>query len=164
MTKDVILKKIELVNELKDKFNSSKAFISFDYQGLTVSKFMQLRNDFRNNGCEVFVLKNNISRRAAIECGYQEFADQLTGPKAIVFSVDDIIAPAKMLFEFAKENQQVKVANGVVDKEVYDYAKLEALATLPSYETLLTQVAAGMLGTVRQLAVGLNMICEQKEA
>lgn len=162
MEKTIILKKQEEVALNVEKINTSKAVIAFNYQGLTVEKFMQLRNNLRQSGCEIVVLKNNISRRAAVEAGYPEFADVLTGPKAIVFSSNDIIAPAKELFAFAKENNQVVVAKGIVDKVVYSFEQLQSLATLPSYETLLTQLAAGMLGTVRQLAIGLNMLCENQ--
>lgn len=162
MAKEIILKKQEEVSAVSAKIKSSKACIAFDYQGLTVQSFMQLRNDLRKSGCEICVIKNNISRRAAIECGYEAFAEGLTGPKAIVFSNDDIIAPAKGIFEFAKTNDKVKVSTGVVDGVEYGFDQLQSLATLPSYETLLTQLAAGMLGTVRQLAIGLNMLCEKE--
>lgn len=162
MAKEVILKKAEEVSTIASKIKESKAVIAFDYQGLTVDKFMQLRNKLRENGSEICVIKNNISRRAAKELGFDVFAEALTGPKAIVFSSEDIIAPAKGLFEFAKDNSVIKVASGVVDGVEYGYSQLEELSMLPSYETLLTQLAAGMLGTVRQLAVGLNMLCEKE--
>lgn len=162
MAKEILLKKAEEVSAVAAKIKESKAVLAFDYQGLTVEKFMQLRNELRVNGCEICVIKNNISRRAATECGFDEFAEVLTGPKALVFSADDIIAPAKGLFGFAKANDQVKIARGIVDGVVYEFDKLQALSELPSYETLLTQLAAGMLGTVRQLAIGLNMLCEKE--
>lgn len=163
MEKQVILKKQEDVKSTVEKINKSKAVIAFNYQGLTVEKFMQLRNDLRQKGCEICVLKNNITRRAATECGYVEFADALTGPKAVIFSYEDVVSPAKGIFEFAKQNEKISIADkGIVDGIVFSYSQLEELATLPSYETLLTQLAAGMLGTVRQLAVGLNMLCEQE--
>ncbi len=162
MAKEIILKKAEEVSSVSTKIKGSKAVVAFDYQGLSVEKFMQLRNSLRVNGCEICVIKNNISRRAAQECGFDAFAETLTGPKAIVFSADDMIAPAKGLFDFAKENEQVKIASGIVDGVVYNFDKLQEIAMLPSYETLLTQLAAGMLGTVRQLAIGLNMLCEKE--
>ena len=114
----------------------------------------------RSNGCEVAVIKNNISRRAARECGYN-LDDAFVGPVAVVFSKDDVVAPAKVLFKAAETNKVIEVVKGVVDGDVYSFDQLETLATLPSYETLLTQLAAGMLGTVRQLAIGLNMLVEQ---
>lgn len=158
--KEILLQKQNEVAELTERIKNSAAVIAFKYQGLTVDAFQQLRRDMRSNGCEISVIKNNISRRAAKECGY-DLDDAFVGPVAIVFSKDDVVAPAKVLFKAAETNKVIEVVKGVVDGDVYSFDQLETLATLPSYETLLTQLAAGMLGTVRQLAIGLNMLVEQ---
>ena len=158
--KEVLLQKQNEVAELSEKIKNSAAVIAFKYQGLTVEAFQQLRRDMRSNGCEISVIKNNISRRACKECGY-DLDDAFVGPVAVVFSKDDVVAPAKVLFKAAETNKVIEVVKGVVDGDVYSFDQLETLATLPSYETLLTQLAAGMLGTVRQLAIGLNMLVEQ---
>ena len=158
--KEILLQKQNEVAVLTERMKNSAAVIAFKYQGLTVEAFQQLRRDMRQNGCEVEVIKNNISRRAARECGYN-LDDAFVGPVAIVFSKDDVVAPAKVLFKAAETNKVIEVVKGVVDGDVYSFDQLETLATLPSYETLLTQLAAGMLGTVRQLAIGLNMLVEQ---
>ena len=158
--KEILLQKQNEVAELTERIKNSAAVIAFKYQGLTVEAFQQLRKDMRSNGCEISVIKNNISRRAAKECGY-DLDDAFVGPVAIVFSKDDVVAPAKVLFKAAETNKVIEVVKGVVDGDVYSFDQLETLATLPSYETLLTQLAAGMLGTVRQLAIGLNMLVEQ---
>ena len=158
--KEVLLQKQNEVAELSEKIKNSAAVIAFKYQGLTVEAFQQLRRDMRSNGCEISVIKNNISRRAAKECGY-DLDDAFVGPVAIVFSKDDVVAPAKVLFKAAETNKVIEVVKGVVDGDVYSFDQLETLSQLPSYETLLTQLAAGMLGTVRQLAIGLNMLVEQ---
>lgn len=157
-----IEQKKSAVAELINKIQDSKAVLAFKYQGLTVEQFQQLRRDMRTNGCDVKIVKNNISRRATIECGYQELADSLTGPVAMVFAKEDMVAPAKEIFKFAKDFKNIEVIKGVVDGDVYDFDKLKALSSLPSYETLLTQLAAGMLGTVRELAIGLNMLVEKE--
>ena len=164
MAKEVILKKQEAVSAAVEKFQKAKTIIAFDYQGLTVAALMQLRRNLLKSGCEICVLKNNISRRAAEAAGYTTFAETLTGPKAICFSYEDEVAPAKELFNFAKDNDKVKVASGVVSGKEFDFDQLKTLSTLPSYETLLTQLAAGMLGTLTQLSIGLNMLTEEKEA
>jgi large subunit ribosomal protein L10 len=158
--KDILLQKQNEVAELTERIKNSAAVIAFKYQGLTVEAFQQLRRDMRSNGCEISVIKNNISRRAAKECGY-DLDDAFVGPVAIVFSKDDVVAPAKVLFKAAETNKVIEVVKGVVDGDVYSFDQLETLSQLPSYETLLTQLAAGMLGTVRQLAIGLNMLVEQ---
>ena len=165
MANESILKQKEAaVEAAAARIADSKVVIAFDYQGLTVEKFETLRKSVREAGGEIVVLKNNISRRAAVSSGHQAFADQLTGPKAIVFAQNEIVAPAKAVYEFSKSNDIVKIAGGIVEGADVDGAKIAELATLPSYETLLTQLAAGMLGTVSQLAVGLQQIIEQLEA
>ena len=164
MANESILKQKEVaVSETAKKIADSKVVIAFDYHGLTVEKFETLRKSVRSAGGEVTVLKNNITRRAAQAGGFDSFAEQLTGPKAIIFSENEIVAPAKAVYDFAKANDVVKISGGIVEGACVDGAKIAELATLPSYETLLTQLAAGMLGTVSQLAVGLQQIIEQLE-
>ena len=160
----ILTQKEAAVEAAAARIADSKVVIAFDYQGLTVEKFETLRKSVREAGGEIVVLKNNISRRAAVSSGHQAFADQLTGPKAIVFAQSEIVAPAKAVYEYAKKNDIVKISGGIVEGADVDGAKIAELATLPSYETLLTQLAAGMLGTVSQLAVGLQQIIEQMEA
>ena len=160
----IVKQKEALVQEAAARITDSKVVIAFDYHGLTVEKFETLRRSVRKSGGEVVVLKNNISRRAAKATGHDAFADQLTGPKAIIFASEQIVEPAKVLYDFAKQNDVVKISGGIVEGAVVDGKKIAELATLPSYETLLTQLAAGMLGTVSQLAVGLQQIIEQMEA
>jgi len=159
--KDIILAKKEQVEALVSKMNESAAYVAFNYQGLSVADFMQLRNNLRAQGVTVQVIKNNISRRAASLVKHEEFSGSLKGPMAIAFSAEDIIAPAKELFAFAKANEHVHVTTGVVNDEFYSHEQLSILATLPSREVLLTQLAAGMIGTLSQLAIGLNMLTEK---
>lgn len=160
--KETILLKQNEVAQIAERMKASASVVAFKYQGLTVDKFQELRKEMRANGCEVEVVKNNISRRAAIECGYNELTDALSGPIALAFAKEDMVAAAKILFKAAgAENAKVEVIKGVVDGDVYSFEQLKQLSQLPSYETLLTQLAAGMMGTVSQLAIGLNMLVEQ---
>ena len=159
--KEVILAKQNEVAQVAEKIKNSAAFVAFKYQGMTVAQMQTLRREMRANGCEVAVIKNNISRRAATECGYEALTDILSGPVALAFAASDVVAPAKILFKAAgAENSKVEVLKGVVDGDIFSFDQLKELSTLPSYETLLTQLAAGMLGTVSQLAIGLNMLVE----
>ena len=159
--KESLAQKQKEVVEVSQRFKDATSVVVFKYQGLSVAGFQDLRRKMREKGCEVSVIKNNISSRAAKACGYDDFTDALSGPVAIAFSEKDVVAPAKVLFQALKaEDNKIEVVKGVVDGVVYDYDKLHALSVLPSYETLLTQLAAGMLGTVSQLAIGLNMLVE----
>lgn len=159
----IISAKEQSVNEVVAKINASKVVIAFDYQGLTVANFEALRKSVRAAGGEICVIKNNISRRAAALAGFEDFANVLNGPKAIIFSENEIAGPAKALYEFAKENQKVVISNAIVEGACVESSKVKELATLPSYETMLTMLAAGMLGTVSQLAIGLNLLAEKME-
>ncbi len=158
--KDILLQKQNEVAQVAEKIKNSAAVVAFKYQGLTVESFMNLRRTMRASGCEVAVVKNNISRRAAKECGY-ELDDVFVGPIALVFSASDVVAPAKVLFQSAEENTCVQVVKGIVDGDIFTFDQLKTLSQLPSYETLLTQLAAGMLGTLSQLSIGLNMLVEK---
>ncbi len=161
MSQSIEAKKQE-VAQVSEKFKAAKAVIAFKYQGLSVLKFQELRKEMRANGCEVSVIKNNISARAAKEAGFEGLSDAFVGPVAVAISNDDVVAPAKVLFKAAgEENSKVEVVKGVVDGDIYDFDKLKALSSLPSYETLLTQLAAGMIGTLSQLSIGLNMLVEK---
>ena len=163
--KEVLVKKQEEVAKISEKFKNSCAVVAFKYQGLTVKRFQELRRELRAAGVEVAVIKNNISRRAASDNGYgEDFTNALSGPIALAFAANDVVAPAKILFkQYAVEGNTLEVINGIVDGDVYDFNQLKQLSVLPSYETLLNQLASGMLGTVSQLAIGLNMLVEKGE-
>lgn len=162
--KESIAKKQEEVAVVTERFKNSAAVVAFKYQGLTVKKFQELRRELRANGVTVSVIKNNISARAAKEAGYDELADALSGPVALAFAESDVVAPAKVLFsKLNEEDNKIEVIKGVVDGDVYDFDKLKELSVLPSYETLLTQLAFGLLGSINQLAIGLNLVAEKKE-
>jgi large subunit ribosomal protein L10 len=161
MQKASIERKAEAVRELTDKLGRATTVVAFDYPGLTVEQFTKLRGQLREANCEVTVYKNNITRRASIAAGYEALADTFVGPKALAISYDDVVAPAKIIYDFAKDNKVVKMASGIVEGKFADLDMLNELATLPSRETMLTMLAVGMLTPIRELAIGLNMISEE---
>ena len=162
--KESILKKQEAVAAVAERIKGSAAVVAFKYQGLTVAKFQELRKELRAQGVLVSVYKNNISTRAAKEAGFESFTDALKGPVALAFAESDVVAPAKILFsKLGEENNKIEVLKGIVDGDVYEFDQLKALSVLPSYETLLTQLAFGLLGSVNQLAMGLKLVAEKKE-
>ena len=86
----------------------------------------------------------------------------MTGPSAFAFG-DDQIAPIKVLSEFAKEHPALVLKVGIVDGEKADQAKLAEYATLPSRDGLLTMLAGGMIGLVKDLSICLDLYSQQKE-
>lgn len=158
--RDAVKRKQEAVETLSAKMKASVSVVAFDYPGLTVAEFTELRTQLREAGCETKVYKNNIARRAAQAAGFDTFADIFTGPKAIALSASDVVAPAKILNDFAKTNDNVVLSASVIEGQFMDVEQTKILANIPSREVLLTQLAVGLLQPVRELAVGLNMISE----
>lgn len=152
------------VAALVERINTAKTVVAFDYLGLSVAAFTKLRTDLRKEGCDVAVYKNNIARRAVTELNMEELAETLVGGKAIAFGYEDVVAPARIVFTFAKQNPKVKMSVGIIEGKAATAEEMLALATLPTYETLLTQLAAGLLMPLRELAIGLNMISSEQEA
>jgi large subunit ribosomal protein L10 len=125
--KESILAKQEEVKLVSEKMKNSAAFGVFKYQRLTVKAFQTLRRELRASGVEVSVIKNNISTRAAKENGYDAVTDAFSGPVAVAFAKDDVVAPAKILFAAKKEEEtsNLEVVKGVVDGDVYSFEQLQ---------------------------------------
>jgi len=164
MERASVQKKAAAVEALTERFKEAKTAVLFDYKGLTVDKFTELRNQLREEGSEVNVIKNNISKRAAIAAGFEELADSFVGPIALILGFEDVVSPAKVIADFAKDNKTAEIQGGVIEGKVVGKEGILAIASLPSRETLLTQLAVGLLMPVREVAIGLNMLAEQQEA
>ncbi len=162
MRKAISLKQ-QKVAALKERILKAKTVVSFDDLGLTVKESTDLRVQLNNESCQMTVYKNNISKRAFEAAGFAEIKDAFVGKKVLVFSDEDVIAPARIIYNFARKNKKVKLQVGVIEGKAATQQDVIALATLPSYETILTQLAAGLLMPLRELAIGLNLIAEQKQ-
>jgi len=159
--REAIKRKQEAVQQLSEKLKSAVSAVAFDYPGLTVAEFTSLRTQLREAGVDAKVYKNNIARRAAQEAGFEEFSEIFNGPKAIAISSNDVVAPAKILNDFAKTHEQVVLHASIVEGSFMNVEQTKILANIPSREVLLTQLAVGLLTPIRELAIGLNMISEE---
>ena len=157
----ILAKKQEVIDEIKTKINDSKGIVLFDYRGLTDAEAKELRRSLRNSGSDYKVYKNTLMARALNDLNI-DLADNLTGPSALAYS-EDQIAPIKVLTDFAKKHPAVILKVGIVDNEVTDKAKLASLATIPSREGLLTMLAGGMIGIVKDLSICLDLYSKEKE-
>lgn len=156
----IIEKKAEVVDEIVNKVKESNTAVIFEYQGLTVTETNELRRKLRETGSDYKVYKNTLAQRAMdtlkIDLG------ELVGPKAIAFGTDTI-APIKALSDFAKDHPALQLKMGIVDGEVADEAKLKALASIPSRDTLLTMFAAGLMEHVKNVAICLDLHAKNLE-
>ena len=159
----VLAKKKEQVKLYKEKFEKSKLIILAEYRGINVSDDTKMRADLRKSGTEYKVTKNSILRFAAKEAKLEDLEGLLEGPTAIAFSYDDYVEPAKVIYNYAKTSEFYKIKGGVMDGKVISVEEIERLAKLPSREMLLTQLATVLLANIRNLAVVINQVKENKE-
>jgi large subunit ribosomal protein L10 len=160
---NIINLKQEEVKKIAEKMSNAKSVVIAEYQGLTVEKTQELRRQLRDAGCEMIVIKNNISRRAADEVGYGDLAQEFNGPNGVVFAYEDSVSAAKVLYAFAKKNRKIKIKSGVVDGDFYDHEQIKEISQLPSKETLLTMLASQLLAPLRDLAIGLDLLVKKEE-
>lgn len=160
----ILAEKEQAVAEVTEKFKASASTIIADYRGLNVAQVTQLRKTLREAGIEFVVLKNSLARRASANAELGALDEYLTGPTAIAFSKDDLVAPAKILTEFAKKNDQLSVKGGVVEGRVVGYDQIKALAELPSRDGLLSMLLSVLQAPVRNFALAVKAVAEKKEA
>jgi large subunit ribosomal protein L10 len=160
----ILAEKEQAVAEVTEKFKASASTIIADYRGLNVAQVTQLRKSLREAGIEFVVLKNSLARRASANAELSALDEYLTGPTAIAFSKDDLVAPAKILTEFAKKNDQLSVKGGVVEGRVVGFDQIKALAELPSRDGLLSMLLSVLQAPVRNFALAVKAVAEKKEA
>jgi len=159
----VIETKQQVVTEIADKLRASKSTIVVDYRGLTVSEATELRKQLREAGVEFKVYKNSLTRRAAESAEMAELNEFLTGPNAIAFSNEDVVAPAKVLNDFAKDHEALEIKAGVIEGKLVTLDEVKAIATLPSREGLLSMPLSVLQAPIRNLALATKAVADQKE-
>lgn len=162
MASEVILKqKQSVIDEIKDRTQNATTIVLFDYRGITDSEAKELRIKLRETNSDYKVYKNTLMARAFNDLGI-DLNEALSGPSAFAFG-EDQVAPIKVLSDFAKEHPALVLKVGIIDGEKADQAKLAEYATLPSREGLLTMLAGGMIGLVKDLSICLDLYSQQKE-
>ena len=142
-----------VVDELADKLGAAKAFYLTDFTGLNVQKMTRLRARMRAEGVEYLVVKNTLALRAIEGLELPDIAEFFTGPTGLVIGREDAVTAAKVLSEFARENDDrpaVKV--GVVERQQMGPEEVGRLAKLPPREALLAELAGAMQAPLAQLA------------
>jgi len=158
-----IERKKQEVEALVERMQNSRSFVIVDYSGLTVEQVTKLRRNLRDNGCEIAVIKNNITRRAAGQLGFNNLDEALSGPNAVAFSLIDSVSAAKVVYDFAQDNKALELKVGVVDGEYMDNDNIKVIATIPTREVLLTMIAAGLLIPIKEFAIGVDLIAQKLE-
>jgi len=146
--------KEQLVVELKEKLEGAKALYYTDFTGLNVKRMTELRRRMRKANVEYVVIKNTLALRAVNESGL--VAERLRGPTGLVVARDPVAA-AKLLQDFAKENdQKPTVKGGMLEGKAIAVAQVKQLASMPSREQMLAQLGAGLQSPMAAFVGAVN--------
>jgi large subunit ribosomal protein L10 len=167
--------KKELVARLATQLAEAQITILIDYKGLDVQTITRLRQELRQAGASMEVVKNTLLDLASRETDAALLTDYYKGPSAIVLSSTDPVAPAKILIDFAKDNEKLEIKAAAFGGRRLDVEEIKALAKLPSKEEMLakllytlnavpTSFVNVLAGVPRGLVNVLNGIRDQKEA
>ena len=135
------------ISEMTTQFENSKAIMVTHYQGLTMPQLDELRAKMREHGIIFKITKNRITKLALEKTRCKELSNLFTGPTAVALS-EDAITSAKILTNFSKDNQNLKILGGIMGNDILDVAGVKNVATLPS----LDEARAKIVGILRSPA------------
>ena len=153
--------KAAVVTDVAAQAARSQTLAMAEYRGLTVEHMNKLRVDARSKGVYLHVLKNSLARRAVAGTPFECAAEAMVGPLIYGFS-EDAVAAAKVIADFAKGNDQLVVKAGAYAGKALDAAGVKALASIPSREVLLSQIAGLLMSPVQRMAGVLAALAEKK--
>ncbi len=159
----IIDEKKQSVAEITEHFKDSESVVIVDYRGLDVAEITALRKELRDNDITYKVYKNTMVRRAVDDVELGELNDILVGPTAIAFGKDDVVAPARIIYDFAKKHKELEIKGGVIQGKVAEVDQLQELSQLPDHDGLISMLLSVLQAPIRNLAYATKAIAEQKE-
>ncbi len=154
-------KKSDVVDELTHRLSGSPNLYLTDFSGIAVKPITELRRKLRTEGIEYVVVKNTLALRAVKAASVSGIADMIVGPTGFVFVGKDPIAAARVLADFQKEHKALTVKAGLVDGHMVTAAEVKRLASLPSHDQLLGQVAGCFQAPLQGFVGALNGLLYQ---
>ena len=153
-----------IVDEISELLKDAKSAVLVDYRGLTVEQDTALRKQLREAGVVYKVYKNTMINFAVKGTEFEELSKHLEGPTAIAVSNEDATAPARVLYNFAKDAEALELKAGVVEGTYYDADGIKLIATIPSREELLSKFLGSIQSPVTNFARVIKQIAEKNEA
>ncbi len=147
--------KQQVITEVAETVSRSSAMYFTDFSGLTVEQATDLRRELRKAGVEYRVVKNTLIKKALEQVtGYDKVYNKLVGPTGVAFAFDDAVVPAKVIDKFIEKHHKLSLKAAVLEKQVYDGAKLKEIARLPSKKELM----ASILGSIQSPLAGVPTV------
>jgi large subunit ribosomal protein L10 len=153
--------KAAVVSDVAAQAAKSQTLALAEYRGLTVEALNKLRVDARSKGVYLHVLKNTLARRAVAGTPFEAAAESMVGPLIYGFS-EDAVAAAKVIADFAKTNDKLVIKGGAYGGKALDVNGVKALASVPSKEVLLSQLAGLLKSPVQRTAAVLAALAQQR--
>ena len=153
--------KAAVIEEVAAQVAKSQTLAVAEYRGLTVEALNKLRVDARAKGVYLHVLKNTLARRAVAGSQFEVASESMVGPLIYGFS-EDAVAAAKVIADFAKTNDKLVIKGGAYAGKALDVEGVKALASVPSKEVLLSQLAGLLKSPVQRVAAVLAALSEKR--
>ncbi len=153
-----------IVDEIKEYASKAQSAVIVDYRGLTVEQDTAMRKQLREAGVVYKVYKNTLLKRAFEGTDFAQLDAQLEGPTAIAFGIEDATAPARVLNDVAKTNNNLEFKGAVVEGTFYDANGVKVIASIPSREVLISKLLGSLQSPIANFARVINQIAESKEA
>jgi len=147
-----------IVAEVAEVANGAFSAVAAEYRGLTVGELTELRVNARNQGVYLRVVKNTLAKRAIEGTEFECIADGLTGPLILAFSQEDPGAAGRVIKDFAKGHDKLKVTMLAIGGKKLDASQLDVLAMMPTYDQAVSMLMSVMQAPITKLAQTLNEV------
>lgn len=144
------LQKKQIVSDLAGSISNTNTMIISHYQGLTVKEITALRIKIQEAGGSFRVTKNSLARLAVKDTDFKSLHSLFVGPTAVAFSINSV-ALAKVIVDYAKENEKFIIKGGIIDNKLIDTNDIKALAALPSLEELRAKIIGTIIAPATKL-------------
>ncbi|MCC6547689.1 50S ribosomal protein L10 [Candidatus Sumerlaeota bacterium] len=149
--------KIAAVDEVATALQNKSGFVLANNKGLTLAQATSLRKKLREQKVTVKVIKNTLLRKAMEKAGQNhESINHLLNYETVIAIGEDPVTPAKLLIEFAKDNEKLEIKGGLLDGKALDKAQVDALSKLPGREELLARMLGSMMSPIQNTVYALN--------
>lgn len=146
-------KKEELVSDLAEKIQNSKAMVFTDYRGLSVEEINEVRNKLREKGIDFKVIKTTLFKLAAIEAKAEiDFSQIKDHPVAVAFGYNDEVEPARVTYDFSKSHESLELVGGVLNGKSVSMDQVKSLALMPSREEMYAKIVGSLASPLRGIA------------
>ncbi|MDQ5957494.1 MAG: large subunit ribosomal protein [Patescibacteria group bacterium] len=155
-------KKVDLVAQYENALKNSQSAVYVNFKGLRVGKQEELRKKLFAENLNYTVVKKTLWERATKTANIQGDSPVIDGEMAVLWG-NDLLSPARIANEFAKANKKaISILGGIFEGNFKDASEMMDIATIPSRETLLSQIAFLLKSPVQRIAIGINEVAKTK--